>query len=439
MPAPVYQSNGQATGAATDTVTIPAPSGIANNDILIAVVYAEPQTQTISPPAGWSSVVSGTNTGYPFKLQIFWKRANSESGSYVFTETGNSWGTGTIFRVSGCITTETPIGAVGTMASGNSINPAATGITTLTNNALLLFITANGDGFGMDLAPGGMTERYDADNDYLATEDRATAGATGDKTATLDASNQWVAVLIELKSEAAAGGGTTLTPGTGTLTLTGQTPIRLENSIRQPATGTLTLTGRTPTLNSGMVIPTPVGTLTLTGYAPTLAQAGALSISVPKGQLTLEGTYPDLVFGPGPATGTLTLTGTVPTLRYATIPPTGALTLTGAAPGVFQAIVRQPATGTLTLTGYAPTLQTPTNLVISPATRALALTGYAPTISVFTGVIQVPTGTLTLTGYPPGIEEDGGAHIDNPGGANSSSYRWRSRYRDVSKRREIIA
>ena len=44
-----------ATGGTGDTVTLTPPSGLADNDILVAVVYAEAAAQAVSPPSGFAS------------------------------------------------------------------------------------------------------------------------------------------------------------------------------------------------------------------------------------------------------------------------------------------------------------------------------------------------------------------------------------------------
>ena len=205
MASPVYQAMGTATGGSGDTVTITAPASIADNDILIATVYAEPETQAISGPAGFASFARVERTGAEaHAMELFWKRAASESGNYAFTETGNAWGDGTIARISGCVTTETPIGAVGTDNSGTLSPTTANGLTTLTDASLLCYVHTVFDGQNTLTVPTGMTQRYDNDNEYLATEDRATAGATGDRQAVINP-DDWCAVLFELKSVAVGG------------------------------------------------------------------------------------------------------------------------------------------------------------------------------------------------------------------------------------------
>ena len=208
MPSPAFRSMTAATGGAGDTVTLPPPAGLANDDILIGILYAEPASQGVVPPLGFTSFARIESAS--FTSELFWKRAASESGDYLFVEAANAWGDGSLYAVSGCITTETPIGTVGADNTGTDISAEALGITTTTANSLLCYVAVNFDGLNMD-ANGvpTMTERFDNDNEYLADLALATAQATGTKTGNWETAMEWHALLFELKSEAAGAGRTT--------------------------------------------------------------------------------------------------------------------------------------------------------------------------------------------------------------------------------------
>lgn len=208
MASPVWQSAGTATAGNSDTVTVTAPTGIADGNILLAVIYAEPGTQTISPPTGFTSILKkASGASEDFCVEWFWKRASGESGNYAFTETGNTWGNGIIHRISGAIASGSPIDAIGAGDTAVGSNPTLTGITTLSTDTLLLYTLANFDG-GAGTAPSGMTERADSSGRYLADLAIAAPAATGNKQATF-ASDTWVGVLIAIASQAASGGRTT--------------------------------------------------------------------------------------------------------------------------------------------------------------------------------------------------------------------------------------
>lgn len=129
---------------------------------------------------------------------------------------------------------------------------------------------------------------------------------------------------------------TTVTPGTGSLVLTGYAPI-LGFGIT-PSTGTLTLTGYAPVLNLGLTPST--ASLTLTGFAPTVTATANIAVTPDTATLTLTGYAPDVA-----AAGSASVT-----------PDTASLVLTGYAPTVTATSDEAPAAtpDTRTLAGVPP-------------------------------------------------------------------------------------
>lgn len=205
-------------------------------------------------------------------------------------------------------------------------------------------------------------------------------------------------------------------PGTGTLALTGATPL-VEQGVVHPGTGALTLTVSTPRL--AFAIRPGAGTLTLTAAAPIRARDNPRLTST--GALALTGAKGTFILGRlQPGTGTLTLVSADPGLLPARLQPGAAhLVLTeGQAAKDFGAEGEpppnvQPGTGTLTLTGGQARL----SARLSPGTAVLTLTGSLPApgsrLAPSTGRIyltpeapllprlkQPGTGTITLAGRP---------------------------------------
>ncbi len=144
----------------------------------------------VTPPAGWSAVtgINGDN-GVDAQISAFYKVfGGSESTSYTFTWTGNSFNSGSIAVEYSGVDTSTPIDV-----SGGAIHfdpPFTTtwseaSITTVTNNALdIVLVNCKSQGPGFTIDQGGYTERVDQST--LAYYDGivATAGATGARTGT---------------------------------------------------------------------------------------------------------------------------------------------------------------------------------------------------------------------------------------------------------------
>lgn len=133
------------------------------------------------------------------------------------------------------------------------------------------------------------------------------------------------------------------------------------------------------------------GTLTIAGYAPTIARTAGQNIQPGAGSLILTGYVPVITRSTGqtvsPAAGVITITGHVPavarTVNHSVAPGSGSIAITGPIPTVTRTTGRivQPGAGALTLTGYAPTVARTAAQSVHPGAGALALTGYAPTVT----------------------------------------------------------
>jgi hypothetical protein len=179
--------------------TFAAPSGVAQNDVLVLHLYWDDSTPTITPPSGWSELTLSPPDAIAspnVNVHIYWKRATaSEPTSYTFTH-GAANTQGQILRVSGCVTTGMPLEALGSAvnsASGTP-TPAVSGTTSTANELLILgcFIYAS----TTFTAISGWTAAHNGDGQYIASKTQATAGATGSISTTAAASNAQVASVI---------------------------------------------------------------------------------------------------------------------------------------------------------------------------------------------------------------------------------------------------
>lgn len=105
-------------------------------------------------------------------------------------------------------------------------------------------------------------------------------------------------MFLTLLQQQAAAGSVTVTPGVGSLTLTGFAPtVSAEQNVSViPGIGALVLTGFAPTVSVGTsVTVTPgTGSLALTGYAPTVTVPVSVTVTPGTGALVLQG-YPPTV------------------------------------------------------------------------------------------------------------------------------------------------
>lgn len=201
--APAFRDVATTAGSTSDTVVISVPSATVDDDIMIAGIYTESDGQAITAPGGWTLLVTMDNGTGAFRTRWYWRRASSEPADYTWTATGSSWLGGGITAYSGAITTGSPIDANGSGDTGGADTSAvATSITTTVADTLIVYGMHNVGGVTAT-PPSGMTERVDVASYYGADVAQASAGATGNKTATLASSQTWACFLLALKPPAA--------------------------------------------------------------------------------------------------------------------------------------------------------------------------------------------------------------------------------------------
>ncbi len=198
-------------GARTNT-TVTAPTGIANNDILVALLVSVTSSITVTPPAGFTAF-----TGFPedyglgdiLRANAWWKRASGEAGDYTFTHVSAStqaW-VGVVRGVSATVEDATPTkNEVGTA----STTYTASGLTTTVDGSFIIFAVYPEElqdaKSPPNAAPPTFTERLDGDLSgddvlYVATAIMTTAGATGDESTT-GVSARYVAPMFAIKAAA---------------------------------------------------------------------------------------------------------------------------------------------------------------------------------------------------------------------------------------------
>lgn len=216
MAAPTFvDSAASSTGAGNGTSLSFAWAnlvGLATDDLVIAVIYRETVTAYSAQPSGWTQV-SGfpqdqSSGGLKYRCDVWWKRFAADSGTITWSWTGSDWRNGMWAAWRGAITTETPIVTVGFDAEVNQNDqPSNPGITVARNNSALMWAVWNFDG-NSSTPPSGFTERGDAGEVEMADDLTTTTGATG-TVAGVFVNPEWPSsVLLEIASEAAAGGAT---------------------------------------------------------------------------------------------------------------------------------------------------------------------------------------------------------------------------------------
>lgn len=154
-----FRSATRNTGA-SGGITLAAPSGISDGDILVAFVLA----YNLSPDVTISGFTLANRTNLNgYQLATLWKRASSESGSYAVGASGSEWTEAILACYSGCVASGSPIDA----ASGGNTTGASTtaSITTTTSGCTIVSALqvwyGGGDATKSITAPGlTFTERF---------------------------------------------------------------------------------------------------------------------------------------------------------------------------------------------------------------------------------------------------------------------------------------
>ena len=219
--APSYQATsgivGDADPHADMTVTLPAH---ATGDILYLMAFVRDvdDTASITTATGWAAVTGfPADRGTSARYWLWWKRAASGSETNPVIDfsgtTGDSYYVVWTFR--GCITSETPHEVLGTPTTGTADPASLTGITSLTDNSLIVVLLMGEDNNNSACTttgtnPADYTELYDETTtgadamSCLSYAARSTAGATG--TISVDFNTAvpvgWGAVVMALKPPA---------------------------------------------------------------------------------------------------------------------------------------------------------------------------------------------------------------------------------------------
>lgn len=213
--APVFRAAASAQ-ILTNTATIDKPTGTVADDYMVAVISVDGGARTITPPAGWTQLaLVQKTTGDQQTMGVYGKRAGgSEGANYAFTVSGGAGG-GAIVGYSGVDTTTAIDVTASTAESTGGTSPvtvAASSVTTVTANAMVLWIAATDQGANNPISAGftpptGFTERvdnssYDWTTFTVAEKGFASAGATGSVSGTFSASSGshgYIAALVALR------------------------------------------------------------------------------------------------------------------------------------------------------------------------------------------------------------------------------------------------
>lgn len=402
MTTPVVTAAGATASVLTGTTTPAWPAHSVNDIALLMVLSGGNTPPSLSTPAGFSLLVSSQpNNGA--NLFVYWCRATTTSMASPTTSNIGRTVVSKIITLSGCVTSGNPWEVTAANSSSGSSYSIAAASPTASNNLIIGILAAAEAATANPISTGPTNANLsgivlDANECHVSGTTqlglgfveggKATPGSYGNTTGTLSGNYAQATVSMSFPDVFPI----TRTPSTGSLTLTGGTPVQGSKTFTStgslvlsgnapliltvPSTGSLVLTGAAPVLTSQVVIPPGTGVLVLASAPQTLTRQDTLTMQT--GVLAFIADPPQVII-PGritPSRGQMDVFGNVPTAtRQDTLNTVaGALILAGIAGTRSLGATASPGAGALGIAGKAAGL-----VVIYTAMRLfrLALRGVA--------------------------------------------------------------
>ena len=184
-------------GIARTNATLSKPTNTVDGDFLLAAIYIESSSNTVTPPEDWSTIIDTTANDSSFRLILYYKRASGEGDNWTWTY-NNTFSAGFVKRFSGIIQSGNPEDCTRSVNTGTGTSPSWTEITTNTNNAAILGIEGHFATVSRRTL-STLTELIDEDDLFIQGDLKTPPGATGALTATDSSTGQWITILLALK------------------------------------------------------------------------------------------------------------------------------------------------------------------------------------------------------------------------------------------------
>lgn len=197
---PVFVSSSVQRVSSATSVTVTAPTGIQNGDLLVAVLVANDDRGEKTLPSGFVRVADSNSATQPGTLVVATKVAASESGNYTFTLAGSTTNITAAVLV---YRNATRVNTIGSETRATTNTPTASSITPTLRGTLLAVFGCN-NGVGAPTPPSGMAQRvyFGANSPTLIVYDQSPqeTTSTGSKSIT-SGSNPWISILLQITNE----------------------------------------------------------------------------------------------------------------------------------------------------------------------------------------------------------------------------------------------
>lgn len=240
MPIAFRATSAVGTNASGTSLWLSRPSYVVN-DLFVAVFQTSIEETTITPPTGWTLVFRRDSLAG--LLAVYYRVATaSESTSWQWTFNATLKAAGAILSYSG-VSTSNPIDVSASQTTSNSTTVTAPSVTTTANGSLV--VAAFGTRRDTTVStPSGTTSRQQYENNAtigcsfrLVDFEKALAGSTGNKVATLGASNENEGGQIALRSANTAPNAPTLVSPVNSVTIDRTVTNRFDWTFSDPDPG----------------------------------------------------------------------------------------------------------------------------------------------------------------------------------------------------------
>lgn len=207
-------------------------------------------------------------------------------------------------------------------------------------------------------------------------------------------------------------GGTTVTPGATSLSISTFAPTISvsDNKSVTPGVASLTISALAASVSIGYVIPLSTASLSIATLAPTVTVSDNKTLVPGVASLAITSQAPSVILNTivTPGTASLALTtysSTVVTSdNKVSAPGVASLSITTFAPAVILGGIVTPSALSLSLTAFAPTVSTTDNKIVVLGTASLTIAALSPTVSATNNIaITLGVASVAVTTYAPTV------------------------------------
>ena len=200
-------------GASGDALAVTKAVGAASGDVLVCCIYWETDSNSITPPAGWTSALRQVNTGL-FMVEVFTKLAGgSEPSTYTFTPaTNGQWRHASMVAYSGGTGSGTLVDVTGGSQGDGQLEANQTAPSVTTTGTDRMLVRGGGNFNGIPTSASGAASNFRGAGGGSSMTDalRASSGATGTTHVIGAGSDDYVGIHAAIISD--TGGGTKSIP-----------------------------------------------------------------------------------------------------------------------------------------------------------------------------------------------------------------------------------